>query len=239
MDFSVRSEKAELIDSLDLPFEEISRNMHELEIINSLLGGHRINIKGVQRLLSEKRLPDRPLVICEIGCGGGDNITALSKWFRKKKLNVSFIGVDINDYCIQYAREKNESSLHNFITSDYRSVVFKKKPDIIFSSLFCHHFTNPQLKEMMTWLKAQSEIGFFINDLHRHPIAYHSIRILTALFSKSRLVKNDAPLSVLKGFRKSEWESLLKESGISNYRIQGMWAFRWLIIATINRDFSK
>ena len=67
----------------------------------------------------------------------------------------------------------------------------------------------------LSWLKCfggcmeTAKHGFFINDLHRHPLAYHSIRILTSLFSKSYLVKNDAPLSVLRGFKKKELEDLL------------------------------
>ena len=234
MDFTVRSKKAELIDTGNLAFEEIRRNMYELEIINSFLGGHRITIKGVQKLLKEFPPPNRPLTICEIGSGGGDNIMALSNWFRKKKQQVYFIGVDINPHCIKYATGKNDSSEITFILSDYKKVVFEKKPDIIFSSLFCHHFSNDQLIEMLIWMKEHTGIGFFINDLHRHPVAYHSIRILTGLLSKSRLVKNDAPLSVLRGFRREEWEGVLHRSGISEYSLDWMWAFRWLLVAKMN-----
>ena len=79
-------------------------------------------------------------------------------------------------------------------------------------------------------MSGNSVLGFFINDLHRHPFAYYSIRILTSLFSKSYLVKNDAPLSVLRGFKKKELSALLDKAGISNYTIQWKWAFRWLVI---------
>ena len=75
-----------------------------------------------------------------------------------------------------------------------------------------------------------AEKGFFIADLHRHPLAYYSIKLLTGLFSKSYLVKNDAPLSVLRGFSRKEWEALLAQPGIKNYSIRWKWAFRWLII---------
>lgn len=231
MIFSVRSNESELIDNDDLSYEEISRNMQELEIINSLLGGHRISIQGIKLLIGENPLRQHPLIICEIGCGGGNNLQALSKWCSKRKLDVAFVGVDINPYCIRYANEKNHSSRINFIERDYKEVVFDTKPDIIFSSLFCHHFTNSQLIEMLKWLKQHSGTGFFINDLHRHPLAYYSISVLTRLLSKSRLVKNDAPLSVLRGFQKKEWKHLLKESGISQYTLQWKWAFRWLVAA--------
>jgi len=230
MDFSVRSNKPELIDRFDLPFEEIKRNMYELEKINSLLGGHRITIRGFQILCKHVNQAENPLLICEIGCGGGDNLFALALWCRNQKLNVSFLGIDINPNCIQYATKKNKAFPVTFIISDYRQVAFEKKPDIIFSSLFCHHFTDIQLVEMMRWLRINSSSGFFINDLHRHLLAYHSIRLLTFLFSKSRLVKNDAPLSVLKGFKRKEWNVLFFKAQLIRYEIHWKWAFRWLVI---------
>jgi hypothetical protein len=79
-------------------------------------------------------------------------------------------------------------------------------------------------------MKENSNIGFFINDLHRHSLAYYSIKWLTALFSGSYLVKNDAPLSVARGFKKKEWDNIFKAAGISNYKIQWKWAFRYLIL---------
>jgi hypothetical protein len=114
--------------------------------------------------------------------------------------------------------------------SDYKKVHFKSKPDIIFCSLFCHHFREDELIAMFRWMAENSIRGFFINDLHRHKFAYYSIRMLTSLFSKSYLVKNDAPLSVLRGFKKKELSTLLDKAGISNYTIRWRWAFRWLVI---------
>jgi hypothetical protein len=54
---------------------------------------------------------------------------------------------------------------------------------------------------------------------------------LTALFSKSYLVKNDAPLSVKRGFKKSELISLLKKAGFTDYSVKWSWAFRYKIVA--------
>jgi hypothetical protein len=72
--------------------------------------------------------------------------------------------------------------------------------------------------------------GMIINDLHRHWFAYYSINTLTHFFSKSELVKNDAKLSVLKGFTKKEWKSCLSELGFDRFYIHWVWAFRHLII---------
>jgi len=118
-----------------------------------------------------------------------------------------------------------------WIVSDYADVVFENKPDIIFSSLFCHHFTDRGLITQLQWMKTNARIGFFINDLHRHWLAYHSISLLTKLFSSSYLVKNDAPISVTRGFLRAEWETICKNAGLTNYDISWQWAFRHLIIS--------
>ncbi len=237
MNFSQRSYKKELLDSEEIPFEDIKRNMEELEFINTYLGGHRITLTGIRKLLAGAALNKKQeCVICEIGCGGGDNILAIQSWCKKNNIPALFIGIDINPHCIEVAVSKAGSINASFIIADYIKASFDKKPDYIFTSLFCHHFTNDELVQMLGWMKNNAQKGFFINDLHRHCVAYYSIKFLTKIFSRSYLVKNDAPLSVLRGFTAKEWKNLLKEAGITQYTIQWKWAFRHLITVTKNHS---
>ena len=77
----------------------------------------------------------------------------------------------------------------------------------------------------------QNKCTLLINDLHRNPFAYYSIKLLTGFFSRSRLVKNDAPLSVLRGFKKDELIKFVSESGYTDFSVKWIWAFRYLIYA--------
>ncbi|MBA2250215.1 MAG: methyltransferase domain-containing protein [Chitinophagaceae bacterium] len=231
MDYSRRSYKKELLDSDDIPFADIQQNMAELDFINTCLGGHSITLSGIKKFLQNRK----SITVCEIGCGGGDNLNAIYK-YCSKKIDTKLIGIDINADCISFARKNTPIANENFIVSDYRMIDFKKnKPDVIFSSLFCHHFSDEQLLEMLLWMQDNSRLGFFINDLHRHPLAFRFIKFSTRLFSKSYLVKNDAPLSVLRGFKNKEWISLLQKAGIKNYSIEWKWAFRYLITVLNDR----
>lgn len=225
INFNERSYRKELLDGDDIPFADIRRNMQELEFINTYLGGHAITVRGFKKLLESRK----SVSVCEIGCGGGDNLEALNRWCSKKNVSVTFTGVDINPKCIAYANTRSLINNVSYITSDYRLLKFSDKPDIIFSSLFCHHFANAELPDMLKWMKENSLLGFFINDLHRHPVAYHFIRLATRIFSRSYLVKNDAPLSVLRGFKKEEWIDVLQQAGIENYSVEWKWAFRYLV----------
>jgi 2-polyprenyl-3-methyl-5-hydroxy-6-metoxy-1,4-benzoquinol methylase len=199
--------------------------MKELEFINQYLGGHAITLAGFKKISAN----NKDLFVCEIGSGGGDNLHALDRYCKKNNVNATFTGIDINPECVNYANSRKTSSI-NFITNDYIAVKFMdRKPDIIFSSLFCHHFSNDELTSMLRWMNDNSTLGYFINDLHRHSIAYHFIKYATAIFSRSYLVKHDAPLSVAKGFKNNEWIKLLTLAKQKNYAVQWKWAFRHLI----------
>jgi 2-polyprenyl-3-methyl-5-hydroxy-6-metoxy-1,4-benzoquinol methylase len=227
-DLRKRSYQKELLDEDGIPFPAIRQNMQELNTINRLLGGHRITVTGIKALFDDKKSNN---VICEIGCGGGDNLAAIDRWCRKKNIRVRYMGVDIKQECVDFAQQQYPQLPVEWIVSDYADVDFGgRQPGIIFSSLFCHHFTEDQLVKMLQWMNDHCTTGFFINDLHRHPLAYYSIKLLTALFSRSYLVKNDAPLSVTRGFTKKEWKVLLQKAGIARYSLHWKWAFRHLLV---------
>jgi 2-polyprenyl-3-methyl-5-hydroxy-6-metoxy-1,4-benzoquinol methylase len=227
MNLRQRSYQKELLDADNIPFADIAQNLKELNFINTWLGGHSITIAAVKKLINASTI----ITICEIGCGGGDNLFAIYQFFLKKNIPANFIGIDMNFECIAFAQKQYPQLPCQWICSDYSKVKFNDaKPAIIFSSLFCHHFTDEQLMSMLQWLKQNSRGGFFINDLQRHWLAYHLIKWLAKLFSKSYLLKNDAPLSVARGFKKKEWKHLMSETGINHFTINWKWAFRWLII---------
>jgi len=224
-----RSYQKEFLDRNDILFEDIKRNMQELDFINRKLGGHDITLDGIVALIKDRIIFNSKLTVVEIGCGGGDNLRAIRTWAERIHLPVQLTGIDINPECIAYAVHQKRNRGIQFKVSDYKHFLFEEKPDIIFSSLFCHHFTEAELIFMVKWMKINSQVGFFINDLHRHWMAYYSIKLLTKLFSKSYLVKNDAPLSVQRGFKRNEWNTIFERADIHDFNCKWRWAFRWLI----------
>jgi 2-polyprenyl-3-methyl-5-hydroxy-6-metoxy-1,4-benzoquinol methylase len=235
MNFKKRSYKLELLDEDNIPQNALFQNLLELNFINNWLGGHDVVLAGIKQFFKIKgyQFPNNQstnYLITEIGSGGGDNLRAIATWAKKKNINAKLLGIDLKKDCVDFAEKHNNNPQISFQTSDYQLVTFPDgKPDIIFNSLFCHHFREDDLVKMLRWMHENSTKGFVIADLHRHPLAYYSIKFLTKLFSKSYLVKNDAPLSVLRGFTRQEWQILLEKAEINNYKIQWKWAFRHLI----------
>lgn len=228
INFRRRSYQKELLDNDAIPFDDIRMNMEEINTINKFLGGHRITLDGFKKLTKGKK----KIHVCEIGCGDGNNLFVIANWCKKNNVKLQCTGIDIKEDCINAAKHKYKNLHAEWLPRDYREVTFYQKPDIIFSSLFCHHFTDEELLEQLQWMQQNCTLGFFINDLQRNWFAYHSIKIITRFFSSSYLVKNDAPLSVTRGFHKDEWLQVFQKAGIKNFNVEWKWAFRYLIIST-------
>ena len=216
-----------MMDDFSLSPNIIYPIMDELEVINKLLGGHRVFFDAFNGM----NLQDG-MSISDWGCGGGDSLREIATWAEKKDLDLELIGIDATESAIAYARQKALRYPEiEFFCTDVMSTAMKPNSfDIVISSLFTHHFEDQNWVALIKKMVDCSRYAVIINDLHRYPAAYYSIGILTKLFSKSPLVKHDSKLSVLRGFKKGELIRLLKEAGVSKYRIKWMWAFRWQVV---------
>ena len=219
------------MDDLTLASEELRQNLDELETINTWLGGYAPVLNALARLRPYFP-PGRPLRLADVGSGGGDTLRQIARWARRHGVAVELVGVDANAFMLEYARTKClDYPEISFQQADIFSPEFQRQSfDILTASLFCHHFPDAQLAPMLAQWHRQAGLAVIVNDLHRHPLAYHSIRWLTRLLNGSRLVRHDAPLSVARAFRRPDWHALLHRAGISRYDLRWRWAFRWQLV---------
>ncbi|GAA4361129.1 hypothetical protein GCM10023185_28000 [Hymenobacter saemangeumensis] len=219
------------MDDLTLANEALRQNLDELETINTWLGGYAPVLHALDRL--KPRFPaGRPLRLADLGSGGGDTLRHVARWARKNAVAVELTGIDANAFMLDYSRSKSqgfpEISYQQF---DIFSPAFQAQEyDIVTCSLFCHHFTDEELVPLLRSWQQQARVAVVVNDLHRHWLAYHSIKWLTRLFRGSYLVQHDAPLSVARSFRQADWEKLLARAGITRYELRWRWAFRWQVV---------
>ena len=211
--FKKRSYRKELLDAEQIPKQELIKNLHELEYINTWLGGHAVTLAGFTHFSFDTH---RNYRILDVGSGGGDNLRHIARWAERLNFRFELVGVDFKKDCVNYAQKHcREFPEIRFMQSDYRDLGERQATcDIMLACLFCHHLPDEELVSFLQWAHANSKLGVIINDLHRHTLAYHSISWLTRFFSRSRLVKHDAKLSVLRAFSKKELELLLA-SGVS------------------------
>jgi 2-polyprenyl-3-methyl-5-hydroxy-6-metoxy-1,4-benzoquinol methylase len=242
--FSHRSSQSELMDGPDVQPADLHRTLAELDTINHLLGGNAVTLNALDKIFTKELIeahPKRIWRIADLGSGGGGMLRAISEWAAKRKIAVHLTGIDLNPVMTAYAREKSKQYINiNYRQADVLSDEFEKlQYDVVTSSLFCHHFTNQDLITLFARLREQVTLAVIVNDIHRHPLAYYSIKWLTALFSKSYLVKNDAGVSVLRAFTKNELRDVIKQSGAKKFTVKWKWAFRWQAIIFSGKILPK
>jgi len=241
VDYSSRSSEIEIMDDLGIDGEVVPKTLRELEIINKLLGGNNVTIKGIKTLLTHYHQNGEEVSIADMGCGGGDMLKLIANWAKKNNIKVKLTGIDANPNIIDYARKN---------TRDYDNIEYKtdnvfnhqnEQPiyDVIVSTLFLHHFDEHESATLLANWNKNSRYGVLINDLHRHPLAYHSIKILTRIFSNSYMVKNDGPISVLRAFTKKDFNEILFKAGITDYSLNWNWAFRWKLMIRSNGKLKE
>jgi 2-polyprenyl-3-methyl-5-hydroxy-6-metoxy-1,4-benzoquinol methylase len=104
--------------------------------------------------------------------------------------------------------------------------------DVVHCALVLHHFSDDSdAARALAQMSKLARKGVVVNDLHRNLFAYSAIWILTRVFSRSRILQNDAPLSVARAFTRQELLQLAGTAGLSGVRIKWQWAFRWMMTA--------
>ena len=235
-DLSVRSSEPEIMDDLGCSGPVIGQTLRELEFINKWLGGNAVTTGALKSLI--RRWPrQKELRIADLGCGGGDMLRVIHSQTTRMGFRASLIGIDANPEIIAYARTNlKDIPDAEFLSLDIFSDAFRElKFDVVIGTLFFHHFSSDSLTRFLSELKPRVALGIVINDIHRHYLAYHSIRLLTRVFSKSFMVKHDAPVSVARAFSRAELVEILKQAGFEHYTIRWKWAFRWQVLIRIGQ----
>ena len=235
--FSQRSNDVEIMDDLNFHNEVVFQTLRELDFINQWLGGNAVTLSAVEKVW--KTIPEgHSFSIVDLGCGSGEMLRLIAQKASIQNKKVLLTGIDANPHIVNYAIDHSGNfdnikfEALNIFSNEFQSQTI----DIVIATLFLHHFSNEVLIQFFASLKKQAKIGIIINDIHRHPLAYYSIKWLTSLFSKSSMVKFDAPLSVLRAFARSELKAILEKAEIKNYELKWKWAFRWQLVIFCERS---
>jgi 2-polyprenyl-3-methyl-5-hydroxy-6-metoxy-1,4-benzoquinol methylase len=218
-----RQYTAEIMDDFSIQDERIDIALRELKLVNTFLGGKTTTAEGF-RILRKRTNIVRTLKVLDVGSGGSDI-------FGNNKENLSVTALDRNPRTCDYIRQHSPFTV---ICGDAQRLPFESKSfDVVHASLFLHHFSEKDITILLLSFAEVSKIGIIINDLRRSILALAGIKILTMIFSKSSMVKNDAPLSVLRGFSRNELQNILNDCGFKHFVIKRTWAFRWLVVIVL------
>ncbi len=236
MNFKTRSQQPELMDDPNLPENELRLALKDLALVNRYLGGNRITIKAIRKIMSI--YPNKKhWKIVDVGCGDGEVLRQIAREFESESdRSIEFKGLDINNKSIKRARSKSQG-IENLTFSAQNILLLKEDTctcDIILCTLTMHHFNDKQIVQFLQQFQKLAAYAVIINDLERSKIAYRLFQLFSGIFMKSKIAKYDGRVSIARGFKKEELETFSKKLALDNYSITWKWAFRYLwVIKTL------
>ena len=223
------------MDDFTIVDARLETALSNLRMVNRFLGGYAASMSVLRPYL--KRARRRPIRVLDIGTGLADFPEYLVSWAAERRLDVHVTAIDANPAVLAYARPVLDRRMPpglrarvELVEADALALPFDEDAfDVSVASLFLHHLDEAAGVRLLREMACVSRDGLLINDLHRHPVAYYSIRALAWLLPTSPMFAHDAPLSVLRAFRRSELVALAQRAGLDAARLQWRWAFRWVL----------
>ena len=227
-----RNLRPELLDIDESPYEEVRESLVDVRRVNKYLSGHRVLLRHVEPFL-RNHTGNRPFTVLDLATGSADQPVAVVDLARAMRVPIRVVAIDINKKMLRLAREETVRYPEiNLIQSDVFSVPFKENSfDLVVNSLALHHFSRENAVAILRTAYRCGRHGFIVNDLHRSPVAYASIVLLTRLFTQNRLTRYDAPVSVMNAFTPSEMREMAGSAGIRQFDVHRHFPYRIALVA--------
>lgn len=226
-DLTHRSEALELMDDRAIGGEELAEALRDLRLVNRVLGAAWPTLEGVKRLWRAAGRPER-LSVIDVGAGSGDINRRLLAWADHRRVDLRITLVDLHpETCVTAADYYRGEPRVRVVCADALRLCLRA--DVVTASLFAHHFPARELPRLLAAMTRAARLGVVINDLHRSRLAWIGIWIWTRLFSKNRMFRNDAPLSVQRGFRAADLDRLRADTDLRELTYAWRPLFRYLI----------
>ena len=219
-----RSLTPEILDTTEIGATTLAAVLQDLATVNTLTRARAPTLHFLRRIA---RTHPGPLRVLDVGFGDGDMLRRIARWGARTGTPLALQGIDLNPGAAPTAQARSAGYAITYRTGD----VFDEPPgrhDVILSSLFTHHLTDPQIVRFLQWMDASATAGWFINDLHRHILARDGFALLSAVARFHAIVQADGRLSVERSFRRTDWVRLLGEAGVQG-RITWHMPFRYCV----------
>jgi 2-polyprenyl-3-methyl-5-hydroxy-6-metoxy-1,4-benzoquinol methylase len=212
----------EQMDDPSLDAGTYTQVLHGLARVNTVTMARRPTLAFLERAVgAHKRFN-----LLDVGFGDGDMLRAIARWARRRGIDATLVGIDLNQRSVAAARESTPSELQiDYRGGDYADLAGEGW-DCVISSLVAHHMTRPQLIAFLRFMEGEASAGWLVNDLHRHAFAYAGWPLLAGLMRWHPIVRRDGHLSIARSYRPAEWPPLLAEAGIEGARVYRAFPFR-------------
>lgn len=232
-DLSTRLETEEWMDDFSISDSRLAHALRDLRRVNQMLGGYRATDTVLDPILQRRD----HLRLLDLGCGSGDYLSHLARRSKQLGCTLDLIGVDANPVTVGHARAHLDTELAPPLRNQVRvevddALALSYEPGafhVVHAALFLHHFHGSSAVQLLSEMQRVARLGLVVNDLHRHRLAYVGIWALSRALCLSPMVQHDGPVSVCRGFRRSELHALADDADLAAPTVRWHWAFRWTL----------
>lgn len=227
--FAARSTELEQMEAPGIAETTLVDVLNDLSRANALTFARPPTLSWLER--ATKGLPrGSSFTLLDVGYGQGDMLRAIWRWAKRCGLEPRLTGVDLSPWSASAAEAATDPAWGiRYATGDVFEYAPSEGVDFVVSSLVAHHMPDDVLARFIGWMEANARRGWFINDLHRHPLAYYGYWVLSRATLLHPMVQHDGLVSVRRAFTKADWERLLAASGAPRDQIEVAWRFPFRI----------
>ena len=225
-DISIRRLEPELMDDPALPAQEHEAALRGLRLLNRASRTARSLWGAIRGLLAVPGHP--PIRILDVATGDGDVPLALQRLAARSGTPVQVDGCDLSQRAIEIAASRAVAANVScrFFRADAIEGALPSDYDVVMCSLFLHHLTDEDATEVLYKMKAAARRLVLVSDLRRTRIGYGLAYAASRVMSRSRVVRNDALLSVRAAWTMDEFRAMAHEAGMDGAAIRCVWPQR-------------
>lgn len=210
--------------------EAISQSLADLGRITRWLGGMRglasylyPRIRGCQTDCVQ---------VLDLGAGGCTIPKAIAHWARQAAISVRIYALDLRHAHLRWAQTRLQTWPEiTFLQGDVRALPLAEgSVDFVISSLFLHHFTAPELIQVLPQWARLARQSLIMTDLVRHPTPYWFMKATSPLFARSFITRHDAAVSIRRAYRPHELQSIAAEAGLPQARVHPCFPYRMILL---------
>src|SRR5688500_17474518 len=161
-----RTDEEELMDRPGHDPAVLADNLNDLRLVNRWLGGAKLTVQALERLLGPQR--PEPLCILDVGAGGGDIARVVAGWARRRSRSALVVAADLSHEILSIAARHGRAGALRFAVCDGLRLPFADGQfDVAVSSLMLHHLRPAAAVAVLKEMRRVARLGVVVNDIVR------------------------------------------------------------------------
>ena len=200
----------ELMDRSDADVRELEAALRSLRGLNRYFGSYRLIAKFVRRWIQ----PGDKLRIADLATGSADIPRLVADHARRVGAEVQIAAIDYQPATVEMARQLSAGYPEIVCArGDVLSFGANREFDLVICSLALHHFSNGDAVRLLRRCREISRSFVLVSDLRRGLLASVGVYLLTRLFFRDRMTREDARVSARRAFSFPELCDLARQAG--------------------------